>query len=98
MKINEFDKTVDELYQLCRRVQKETGRTVSFHFSNYKFGCSLHINIYRSDSPREFDMYSIAEGGYQQEENVKKVTDHLNKILMDNKCPYCEEDCDRERK
>lgn len=43
-------------------------------------------------------MYSIAEGGYQQEENVKKVTDHLNKILMDNTCPYCEEDCDGERK
>ena len=45
MKINEFDKTVDELYQLCRRVQKETGRTVAFHFANYKIGCSLHINI-----------------------------------------------------
>lgn len=98
MKINEFDKTVDELYQLCRRVQKETGRTVSFHFANYKVGCSLRINIYRGNSPREFDMYSIAEGGYQQEENVKKVTDHLNKILMDNKCPYCEGDCDGERK
>lgn len=98
MKINEFDKTVDELYQLCRRVQKETGRTVAFHFANYKIGCSLHINIYKKDSLREFDMYSIAEGGYQQEENVKKVTDHLNKILMDNKCPYCEGDCDGERK
>lgn len=98
MKINEFDKTVDELYQLCRRVQKETGRTVAFHFANYKIGCSLHINIYKKESLREFDMYSIAEGGYQQEENVKKVTDHLNKILMDNKCPYCEGDCDGERK
>ena len=43
-------------------------------------------------------MYSIAEGGYQQEENVKKVTDHLNKILMDNTCQYCEGDCDGERK
>lgn len=97
MKINEFDKTVDELYQLCRRVQKETGRTVAFHFANYKIGCSLHINIYKKESLREFDMYSIAEGGYQQEENVKKATDHLNKILMDNKCPYCEEDCDGEK-
>lgn len=98
MKINDFDKTVDELYQLCRRVQKETSRTVAFHFANYKIGCSLHINIYKKESLREFDMYSIAEGGYQQEENVKKVTDHLNKILMDNKCPYCEGDCDGERK
>ena len=35
MKINEFDKTVDELYQLCRRVQKETGRTVAFHFAKH---------------------------------------------------------------
>lgn len=43
-------------------------------------------------------MYSIVEDGYQQEENVKKVTDHLNKILMDNKCPYCEGDCNEERK
>ena len=59
---------------------------------------ATYTSIYRSDSPREFDMYSIAEGGYQQEENVKKVTDHLNKILMDNKCPYCEGDCDGERK
>lgn len=98
MKINEFDKTVDDLYQLCRRVQKETGRTVAFHFANYKIGCSLHINIYKKESLREFDMYSIVEGGYQQEENVKKVTDHLNLILMDNKCPYCEGDCDGERK
>ena len=45
MKINDFDKTVDELYQLCRRVQKETGRTVAFHFANYKIGCSLHIKL-----------------------------------------------------
>lgn len=98
MKINDFDKTVDELYQLCRRVQKETGRTVAFHFANYKIGCSLHINIYKKESLREFDMYSIVEGGCQQEESVKKVTDHLNKILMDNKCPYCEGDCNEERK
>lgn len=98
MKINDFDKTVDELYQLCRRVQKETGRTVAFHFANYKIGCSLHINIYKKESLREFDMYSIVEGGCQQGENVKKVTDHLNKILMDNKCPYCDGNCDGERK
>lgn len=97
-KENDFNKTVDELYQLCRRVQKETGRTVAFHFANYKIGCSLHINIYKKESLREFDMYSIVEDGYQQEENVKKVTDHLNKILMDNKCPYCEGDCNEERK
>lgn len=98
MKINDFDKTVDELYQLCRRVQKETGRTVAFHFANYKIGCSLHINIYKKDSLREFDMYSIAEGGYQQEENVKKVTDHLNKILMDKNVRIARGDCDGERK
>lgn len=97
IKENDFNKTVDELYQLCRRVQKETGRTVAFHFANYN-GCSLHINIYKKESLREFDMYSIVEGGCQQEESVKKATDHLNKILMDNKRPYCEGDCDEERK
>ena len=97
-KENDFNKTVDELYQLCRRVQKETGRTVVFRFANYKIGCSLHISIYKEDSLREFDMYSITDSGYQQEENVKKVTDRLNLILMDNKCPYCEGNCDGERK
>ena len=98
MKINEFDKTVDELYQLCRRVQKETGRKVAFHLANYKNECSLYIDIYRKGSSREFDMYSIVEGSCQQEKNAKKVADRLNEILMDNKCPYCEGDCDGERK
>ena len=94
MKINEFDKTVDELYQLCRRVQKETDRTVVFHLAK----CSLCIDIYRKESLREFDTYGILEDGYQQKENVKKVTDLLNEILTDNKCPYCEGNCDGERK
>ena len=90
MKINEFDKTVDELYQLCRRVQKETGRKVAFHFTNHKIGSHLRISIFKKGSSREFDMYSIVEGDYQQEEDAKKATNSLNKILMDNKCPYCE--------
>ena len=30
MKINEFDKTVDELYQLCRRVQNRQNGSISF--------------------------------------------------------------------
>ena len=75
MKINDFDKTVDELYQLCRRVQKETGRTVAFHFANYKIGCSLHINIYKKESLREFDMYSIAEGDNSQRRLAGSITE-----------------------
>lgn len=98
MKTNdEFDKIVDELYQLCKRVQKETGRTIAFQFTNDMDICSLNIDIYKKESLREYEIYSIAEG-YHQEECVKEVTDRLNKILMDNKCPYCEGDCDGERK
>lgn len=88
----DFNTTVDELYKLCRRVQKETDNCVSFNIVNYKSGKMLSISIYDGtfESGKEAKIYSICENGYQEEENTQKAREHLNKLLLNKPCPYCE--------
>lgn len=85
--MKDFDNTVDELYQLCRRVQRETDVGVAFSITNCKSGTIAGISINKSG----FTVYSIVDGGYQEEENTVKAREHLNRLLIENPCPYCEE-------
>lgn len=99
MKINEFDKTVDELYQLCRRVQKETDVSVGFEVMNYKDGEMVVVGIYDGifTEKANLKMYYICEN-CDEEENIQETKNHLNQLLINKPCPYCEGDCDGERK
>lgn len=88
----DFNKTVDELYQLCRRVQEEVRVSVRFEIVNYKAGQMLTICIYGKKAGRisVTEMYNICENGYQEEENAQKAKEHLNQLLLNKPCPYCE--------
>lgn len=89
--MKEFDNTVDELYQLCRRVQRETNAEVAFGVASYEIGNIINVNIYGVKAKNDFNTYSIIEGGYEEEENVAKAREHLNRLLIEKPCPYCEE-------
>nr|DAG81031.1 MAG TPA: restriction alleviation protein [Caudoviricetes sp.] len=93
--MKDFDKTADELYQLCRRVQKETKNTVCFSITNYKNGVCLSIVICNGMFNGNYEassQYGIVDGGYDEEENAIKAREHLNRLLIEKPCPYCEED------
>lgn len=92
--MKDFDNTVDELYQLCRRAQKETNATVVFAIANYKSGTAMSVSIRdgkRTGKADDYRRYSIVDGGYQEEENTVKAREHLNRLLIEKPCPYCEE-------
>lgn len=86
-----FNKTVDELYQLCRRVQEETQVSVGFDVMNYKSGKIATISIYDGMFKENADLkiYHICEN-CDEEENIQKVKNHLNQLLLNKPCPYCE--------
>lgn len=90
--MKDFDNTVDELYQLCRRVQKETDTEVAFGIASYKIGNIINVSIYGAKAKDGSDTYSIVDGGYEEEENAAKAREHLNRLLIEKPCPYCEED------
>lgn len=89
--MKDFDKTVDELYQLCRRVQKETDVEVAFSVANYETGNIVNVNIYDVKVEGAFATYNIVEDGYGEKVNAKKAMEHLNRLLIEKPCPYCEE-------
>lgn len=92
--MKDFDKTVDELYQLCRRAQKETDATVVFSIANYKSGTGMSISIRdgrNTGKPDDYARYAIVDSGYQEEENTVKAREHLNRLLIEKPCPYCGE-------
>lgn len=99
MKINDFDKAVDELYQLCRRVQEEADVSVGFEVMNYKKQKMAIVKIYDGifTEKANLKMYYICEN-CDEEENIQETKKHLNQLLINKPCPYCEEDCDGERK
>lgn len=84
--MTDFDTSVNELFQLCRKVQKETDATVVFNIGRYKSGSNISISI----REKNHKMYNIVEGGCQEEENAAKVKEHLNRLLVEKPCPYCE--------
>lgn len=91
--MKDFDKTADELYQLCRRVQKETKNTVCFSIANYKNGVCLSIVIHNgmfNGNHEASSQYGIVDGGYDEEKNAIKAREHLNRLLIEKPCPYCE--------
>ena len=90
--MKDFDKTVDELYQLCRRVQRETDAEVAFGIASYETGNIINVNIYGANAKGTFVSYDIVEGGYEEEENTVKAREHLNRLLIEKPCPYCEEE------
>lgn len=92
--MKDFDKTVKELYQLCRMAQKETTAIVVFSIANYKSGTGMSISIRdgrNTGKPDDYTRYAIVDGGYQEEENTAKAIEHLNRLLIEKPCPYCEE-------
>lgn len=82
--MTDFDKKVNELFQLCRKVQKKTDAIVVFNIGRYKTGNNMSISI-REESNK---MYNIVEGGYLEEENTEKAKEHLSRLLTENL--YCE--------
>ena len=97
--MKDFDKTADELYQLCRRVQKETNVSVGFEVINYEDGRIASVRIYDGifTAKANMKMYYICENG-DEEENIQETKNHLNQLLINKPCLYCEEDCNGERK
>lgn len=87
----DFNKTVDELYQLCRRVQEETQVSVGFEVMKYKDQKVVTIRIYDGTFTvkANLKMYDIFEN-CDEEENIQKVKNHLNQLLLNKPCPYCE--------
>lgn len=59
----DFNKTADELYQLCRRVQEETQVSVGFEVMKYKGGKIAIVRIYDGifTSKAKLKMYYICE-------------------------------------
>ena len=91
--MKDFDKTVDELYQLCRRVQKETDMETYFSVSKCKSeGDAVNVCIKNARIRSGFTMYCIINGGYQEKEEAAKAREHLNRLLIEKPCPYCEEE------
>lgn len=87
----DFNKTVDELYKLCRRVQEETQVSVGFEVMKYKDGKIAIVRIYDGifTAKVKLKMYYICES-CDEEENIQKVKNHLNQLLLNKPCPYCE--------
>lgn len=86
-----FNKVIDELYQLCRRAQEEAQVSVRFEVMNYKDGKIVTISIYDGIFTVEtgLKMYDIFEN-CDEEENIQKVKNHLNQLLLNKSCLYCE--------
>ena len=93
--MTDFDKTADELYQLCRRVQAETNTTVAFSIVNYGIGRYVTISIYNGmfeEKEKISETYNITENDHFGAEEAVKAREYLNRLLIEKPCPYCEEE------
>ena len=90
-----FEKEIDEIYELCKRVVNEVPTaSVTFDFS----GCGLEVrgvkrkeDVYLPDDKFKWDLYQNASFNsfFEKEsrESLKVIKTFLLELLIDGKCP-----------
>lgn len=90
-----FEKEIDEIYELCKRVVNEVPTaSVSFNYSIYSMivcGLKRKEDVDLSDDKFKWDLYqSVSFNPFYENasrENLNKIKAFLLELLIDGKCP-----------
>lgn len=90
-----FEKEIDEIYELCKRVVKEVpSASVTFDFTNYGLnvtGLKNKDDVSLPEDVFKWDLYqNISFNPYYENtsrESYKRIKEFLLELLIDGKCP-----------
>ena len=90
-----FEKEIDEIYELCKRVANEVPTaSVTFNYSIYSmsvWGLKRKEDVSLSDDKFEWDLCQIVSFNPFYEnasrEKLNKIKTFLLELLIDGKCP-----------
>nr|DAM67210.1 MAG TPA: hypothetical protein [Caudoviricetes sp.] len=90
-----FEKEIDEIYELCKRVVNEVpAASVTFHYSFYgmsAFGLKKKEDICLPKNKFKWDLYQNVsfDPFFEKEsrESLKAIKTFLLELLIDGKCP-----------
>ena len=90
-----FEKEIDEIYELCKRVVNEVPTaSVAFYYSTYDirvYGLKRRKDIYLPEDKFKWDLYQDVFFnpfyGKESREKLNKIKAFLLELLIDGKCP-----------
>lgn len=90
-----FEKEIDEIYELCKRVVNEVPAvSITFEYSNYGLnvrGVKRKENVFLSEGEFKWYLYQNISFNpfYEKEsrESLKAIKTLLLELLIDGKCP-----------
>ena len=90
-----FEKEIDEIYELCKRVANEVPTaSVSFNYSIYRMsvcGLKRKENVFLPEGKFKWDLYqSVSLDPFFKKEScekLNKIKAFLLELLIDGKCP-----------
>ena len=90
-----FEKEIDEIYELCKRVVNEVPTScVTFDYSVYSltiFGLKRKEDVYLPKDKFKWDLYQNVSFNpfFEKEsrESLRIIKDFLLELLIDGKCP-----------
>lgn len=90
-----FEKEIDEIYELCKRVVNEVPTaSITFEYSNYGLnvrGVKRKDNVCLPEGKFKWDLYqNVSLDSFFEKKNrekLNKVKAFLLELLIDGKCP-----------